>query len=81
MSEGRTFAEEQEAVSAAVINVLHALMNIAADDELEPTWRIVAAEAVLEYGLATAAPPETEFDDEEAPAEEAEESEGEDEAC
>lgn len=74
MIEQRTYVDEQEAVSAAVINVLHSLMSIASDSDQEPTWRIVAAEAVLEYGLATAAPPEIEF--EEGP-EEAGESEDE----
>lgn len=61
----RTYEEEQEAVTAAVIHVMHTLMGIAADTELEIHYRLCAASEILEYARDTSSPAvEYEFEDE-----------------
>lgn len=65
------YADEQEVVSTAVISVLHSLMAIANNAELDATVRIDAAAQVLAYAFEVA-PLDDDRDDE---ADEAEESE------
>ena len=78
MTQRRTLEEEQEAVTGAVIGIMHILVAIANDASVEAHLRILAASEVLAYARDTEGA--VAFDVEDESSDEDEESEG-DEPC